>query len=242
MAELAAIFLSDPPDVWADLGFHVAGDRARVGPTTYVLGTPGKGVVAATITGLPALDGRTDLDGLPLRPAPSAVPPPVDHADRDPSTGGPSTGGPSTGDRPTQIPPSADQSSGAHPNGTFELDHLVVLTPDLDRTIDAIQAAGLDLRRTRDTGTYGAPMRQAFFKVGATILEVVGGPEATGDGPARFFGLAFTVRDLDATGAFLGDRLRPAKDAVQPGRRIATLDRGAGSKVPMTFMTPEPPR
>lgn len=208
MAELAAIFLSDPPDVWADLGFAVEGDRARVGSTTYVLGTPGKGVVAVAITGLPSLDGRADLDGLALRPA--AAP----------------------GSLPDDV----------HPNGVYELDHLVVLTPDLDRTIDAVQAAGLDLRRTRDTDTYGAPMRQAFFKVGATILEVVGGPETTGGGPARFFGLAFTVRDLDATAAALGDRLRPAKDAVQPGRRIATLDRGAGSKVPMTFMTPEPPR
>jgi hypothetical protein len=208
MADLAAIFLSDPPDIWADLGFAVDENRVRIGPTTYVLGEAGKGLVAVSITGLPALDGETQLDGLPLRPPP---------------------------DRAPEVP-------GEHPNGVYELDHLVVFTPDLQRTIEALEAAGLDLRRTRDTDTSGAPMRQAFFKLGPTILEVVGGPEATGDGPARLFGLAFTVRDLDATAAFLGDALRPPKDAVQRGRRIATLDRGVGSKVPTTFMSPEPPR
>ncbi|MBV9662995.1 MAG: glyoxalase, partial [Actinobacteria bacterium] len=65
--------------------------------------------------------------------------------------------------------------------------------------------------------------------------------DPTGDGPARFYGLAFTVADLDATAAYLGDRLRPAKDAVQPGRRIATLDKSAGSSVAIAFMSPGAP-
>jgi hypothetical protein len=127
-----------------------------------------------------------------------------------------------------------------HPNGVVGLDHLVVLTPDLRRTIDAIEAAGIDLRRVRDSGTYGAPMRQAFFKLGDVVLEVVGSAEPNGDGAPRFYGLAWTCRDLDETAAFFGDRLHAAKDAVQPGRRIATLDKTAGSSVSMAFMSPEP--
>ena len=85
-------------------------------------------------------------------------------------------------------------------------------------------------------------MQQAFFKLGEVILELVGPAEPQADaGPPRFFGLAFTVRDLDETAAFLGDRLHAAKDAVQPGRRIATLDKAlGGSSVPIAFMTPEP--
>ena len=83
-------------------------------------------------------------------------------------------------------------------------------------------------------------MVQVFFRLGEVVLEVVGGPQPSGDGPARFFGLAFTVADLDATARYLGDRLHPAKGAVQPGRRIATLDRGAGSTVAMAFMSPGP--
>lgn len=120
-----------------------------------------------------------------------------------------------------------------HPNGTVALDHLVVSTPDLGRTIAALEDAGLDLRRTRDAGR----VTQAFFKLGAVVLEVVGSTRPSGDGPARFWGLAFTVEDLDHTAKYLGDRLRPTKDAVQPGRRIATLDRDAGSSVAIAFMS-----
>jgi hypothetical protein len=48
------------------------------------------------------------------------------------------------------------------------------------------------------------------------------------------------VADLDALAARLGEQLAPAKDAVQPGRRIATLRAGAGVSPAMAFMTPEP--
>lgn len=122
-----------------------------------------------------------------------------------------------------------------HANGVTALDHLVITVPDLGRAIEGFEAAGLELRRTRDAGR----MHQAFFKAGDVILEVVGPPQPAGDGPARFFGLAWTVADLDATAARLGDRLHPAKDAVQPGRRIATLDKTAGSTVAHAFMSPE---
>jgi hypothetical protein len=47
------------------------------------------------------------------------------------------------------------------------------------------------------------------------------------------------VPDLDATAAALGERLGAVKDAVQPGRRIATLRRQAGAGVPLAFMSPE---
>jgi hypothetical protein len=95
------------------------------------------------------------------------------------------------------------------------------------------------LRRTREAGRAEQPRRQAFFRLGGTIVEVVGSPTASGPGPAEFWGLAFTVADLDATVEFLGDRLHPAADAVQPGRRIATLAPAGGSTVPLAFMSPE---
>ena len=126
-----------------------------------------------------------------------------------------------------------------HPNGVITLDHVVIGTPDLGRTIDAFESAGIRLRRTRDAGTPDRPTRQAFFRLGETIAEIVGSPTGSSPGPARFYGLAFTVADLDATATFLGDRLRPAKEAVQPGRRIATLDRAVGSSVPLAFMSGE---
>jgi catechol 2,3-dioxygenase-like lactoylglutathione lyase family enzyme len=125
----------------------------------------------------------------------------------------------------------------AHPNGVVALDHVVIGTPDLARTIAAFESAGIGLRRTRDAGTPDRPTRQAFFRLGETIAEVVGPPQGSSPGPARFYGLAFTVADLDATARFFGERLRPAKEAVQPGRKIATLDRSVGSTVPLAFMS-----
>jgi hypothetical protein len=131
-----------------------------------------------------------------------------------------------------------------HPNGVASLDHLVAISSDLDRTVAALEAAGLDLRRVREEPTPAGAPRQAFFRLGATILEVVQEPpEATeragGDRPAFFWGLAFTAPDLDATVAHLGDRVSEARPAVQPGRRIATLRRAAGLSVPVALITPQ---
>ena len=122
-----------------------------------------------------------------------------------------------------------------HPNGAIALDHLVVFTPDLDASIDEYSAMGLDLRRVRDAGR---GRQQAFFRIGNPILEVVGPIDVP---EAYAWGLTFTVGDLEATAALLGDLLRPAKDAVQPGRRIATVDRNAGSTTAIAFMSPHKP-
>ncbi len=138
-------------------------------------------------------------------------------------------------------PLSAERS--AHPNGVSALDHLVAISSDLDRTVAALQRAGLDLRRIREEPTPAGAPRQAFFRLGEPILEVVQAPaeaiERTGgDRPAFFWGLAFVAPDLEATVASLGDRVSEIRDAVQPGRRIATLRRSAGLSLPVALITP----
>lgn len=130
-----------------------------------------------------------------------------------------------------------------HPNGIAAIDHVVAISSALDRTASALTAAGLDLRRVREEPTPAGAPRQAFFRVGSTILEVVQEPpEVTaekGDRPAFFWGLAFVAPDLERTVAYLGeDRVSEIRDAVQPGRRIATLRRSAGLSVPVALMTP----
>jgi hypothetical protein len=135
------------------------------------------------------------------------------------------------------------QECPAHPNGIAVLDHVVAITPALDRTVAALQGAGLDLRRIREEPTPAGAPRQAFFRLGPTILEVVQEPaeaiERGGrDRPAFFWGLAFVAPDLDATVAGLGDRISEIRPAVQPGRRIATLRRSAGLAVPIALITP----
>jgi len=84
-------------------------------------------------------------------------------------------------------------------------------------------------------------MRQMFFRLGEVILEVIGQQDVAGEGDPGFFGLALTVDDLDAVAASLGPALGDAKDAVQEGRRIATLrHRDLGMSVAMALMSPEP--
>ena len=93
----------------------------------------------------------------------------------------------------------------------------------------------------RETTSYGSPMRQVFFRAGSVVVELVGPDQPTADGPAGFFGLAFTVTDLDAAAELLGAGLGAPKDAVQPGRRIATLrHRDLGLSVAIALMSPEP--
>jgi hypothetical protein len=133
-------------------------------------------------------------------------------------------------------PPPAVPAS--HDNGTVALDHLVVMSPDPDRTIEALGVHGIEPRRQRHTDQYGPPFTQTFFRLGRPILELIGPESPAGREPARFYGVAFTVEDLDATSALLGDRLGRVKDAVQPGRRIATLRREAGAGIPLAFMSP----
>ncbi len=146
---------------------------------------------------------------------------------------------------PTSIRPvdrAVDPGEAHHPNGVQGLDHVVVATPDPPRTWEALESSGFELRRTRAATIAGQPGSQGFFWAGEVILEVVG-PNATSDGPAAIWGLAAWCADLDATVAWLGpDRCGEARDAVQPGRRVATLrTRELGIAVPMLLMSPHVP-
>jgi hypothetical protein len=139
----------------------------------------------------------------------------------------------------------AADAAGPHPNGVVRVDHVVMLTPDLDRTVTDLESRGFDLRRTREGPTPGGSTHQVFFRAGEPILEVVLAPEGSSvardpDGPERLWGLAFTVEDLEHTADALGDLLGPPRDAVQPGRRIATLREAAGVGPAVAFMSTGP--
>jgi catechol 2,3-dioxygenase-like lactoylglutathione lyase family enzyme len=205
--------IADEPSAWAELGFAVEGDTCVVGEVRIRLAgrSAGKGLAGWALCGLDGEPGTDvmDLDGLATT-----------RSDRE--------------------PPNA---SAVHPNGIAALDHVVAISSDLDRSIAALQRAGLDLRRVREEPTPAGAPRQAFFRLGAEILEVVQAPteaiERTGgDRPAFFWGLAFVAPDLEGTVARLGEHAGEIRDAVQPGRRIATLRRSAGLALPIALMTP----
>jgi len=135
----------------------------------------------------------------------------------------------------------------AHANGVCAIDHIVAMTPALDRSVQALERAGLALRRIREQPTPAGAPRQAFFRLGEEILEVVQEPEhvlAAREGseqrPAKLWGLALLTSDLDRTVAVLGEHVGEARAAVQPGRRIATVRRSAGLAVPVALMSAKP--
>jgi hypothetical protein len=125
-----------------------------------------------------------------------------------------------------------------HPAGVTQIDHLVVLTPELDRTTEALGQVGVERRRVREVETDDGPLRQGFFRLGEVILEVVEHARDE-DGPARFWGITFAVEDLQAAAELLGDHLGSIRDAVQPGRRIATVRREAELGLPVALISAE---
>ena len=135
----------------------------------------------------------------------------------------------------------APEPGGAHPNGITAIDHVVAFSPDLERTVPVLEAAGLDLRRRREGPTGGGSARQAFFRVGEAILEVVEHPAhareaGDADAPARLWGLALLTPDIDATAAAAGPLIGAVKEAIQPGRRIATFTREASLGVAVAVL------
>ncbi len=123
-----------------------------------------------------------------------------------------------------------------HPNGATGIDHLVIVSSSLDRTMAALSRAGIELKRTQESERG----RMGFRRLGSAVLEVVQRDELESD-EARFWGLAVVVISIEELSERMGERLGPIKQAVQPGRRIATLRADAGISVPLAFMSPEPP-
>lgn len=125
----------------------------------------------------------------------------------------------------------------AHPNGARAVDHVVVTTPNVQRTTHALERLGIAPRRTvEDVRGRGSVYR--FFLLGTCVLDLIGPHEPSGNGFARFSGIAFAVEDVDHLA-----RTVPAagevREAAQPGRRVVTVDtQVAGTSPPLAFMTP----
>jgi hypothetical protein len=220
-ASLTELRIADRPEAWSALGFHVEDGAVRIdGVTIRLVGTEaGRGIVGWGFD----VAVPDAIDGLPTVSAPPADPP-----------------------------------RALHPNGAGAVDHVVVLTDEVARTRAALAEIGLEPRRTVEGMAGDRAILYTFFRMGPAILELIGPPAETGspepglrpttpaprlpENAARFWGLAFVIDDLDGLADRLGDDLRHVHDAVQPGRRIASLRSSAGLSVPVAFMTPDPRR
>ncbi len=181
-------------------------------------------------SGFAVVDGRTRIGSVPV----------AFGAER-----GWTLSGPASADfdgLPTKLGAAAsEEPAPEHPIGALSIDHVVVFTPSLERTTAAFERNGIRCRRVREVGPEEARLRQGFFRLGEVIAEVVQVPpeQAGPDGAARFWGLTITVADIDGAAAELGPLCGTVRDAVQSGRRIATLKREAGLGLPVALISPE---
>lgn len=211
-SQLRALIVDDPIEAWNAAGF-AGDDVVTIGSTTIVTTAASENRGDGHRHGIvgASIDGVGELDGLQL------------------GTWRPAAAG-------------ADDGNVEHPNGVVAIDHVVVMTPDCDRTTKAFEDQGIEARKVRKIELPTGDRRQTFFWLGDVICELVG-PDTAHDadaahlGPAQWWGLALTVRDLEATATLLGDFVSPIKDAVQPGRSVCTLRRDAGLGVPILFIS-----
>jgi predicted enzyme related to lactoylglutathione lyase len=78
---------------------------------------------------------------------------------------------------------------GTNENTVDYLEHIVVMTPSLEEAIAEHEKIGLPCKRIREAG---GGVRQAFFKLEQTVLEIVG----PGRGTPQVWGLAFMCKDI----------------------------------------------
>jgi len=119
------LIVADDPARWAALGFDVTDHSSQIGSVRLRFLAPAGGSPDGPDAPAPATTAP-GIVGWSLRDAQST------------ELDGLAT---TLSERPLAEP------APAHPNGVRAIDHVVAASPDLDRSVAALQAAGLDLRR-----------------------------------------------------------------------------------------------
>ncbi len=116
----------------------------------------------------------------------------------------------------------------------WDVDHVVLLVPDLEEVITALREAGADLRLRMEVR--GRPT--AFFRVG-TVLEVI----QTRVTVPGLYGVALATHepldDLRQRWAAAGHDVSDVRPAIQPGRTIFTVRNLESGLVVMDAPAPE---
>ena len=209
---LRRIAIGDDPSAWRAAGFDVLGNELRLGKVVIELvGSAGqRGFHGWAIDGV-----TTDIEHIPRIQDPPEQ----------------------------QTEALAETSSSSSLNAIFAIDHVVVTTNDVARTVASFERVGLQERRTTTTSTPMGERRQSFLWAGRVIIEVIGPVDAEladrNDGHASIWGLALVASNLQVTSQVLDSALSEPRDAVQPGRKIATMrTKELDISVPIVVMSP----
>ena len=202
--------VADPADAWTRAGFGIdADDVCRIGDVGIRLvgRDRGTGIVGWSLRGLPSDGAIHDLDGVPTtRSRPGGGIGPI--------------GG---------IPCSAGHSPERRHRDRPR--RAAVTRPRSDGRVARRYRCG-PRAGERDGELGGRPIRQIFFRFGEVIVEVVGSPDAAGEGPSTLWGMTYVVADIDATASFFGDRTGRSTMRCSPAGgspRCATMSLGCRS-------------
>lgn len=209
---LAELAINADANAWHEVGFNVTVGRCRIGEVELAYTADQERPTGLRGWTIAGLAVEADLGGIPTQ---------HDH-----------------------LPVSPGGRASPHPCGVIGIDHVVLFSSALEKTIASFEDAGVRCRRRREgAGPGGHPLEQAFFRLGSVIVEAVGvANEHAGPDGSRLWGITFCVADLDEAVAQLGKgrMIGSPKDAVQPGRRIATVRKQAGLGLPVALISPEP--
>jgi hypothetical protein len=207
---LTELRIGDSEDLWLDLGFETAEGRCRLGTTDIVLTGSTEG---RGIHGWTWSGAHSTAQVGDITTA--VVSAPDDDRDDDVTPG------------PT------------HRNGAVGLFYVVLFGPSWKEAAGAVASLGLDPGHGVAMGSSRPVTLRSLADAGDVGVEVIGPEEPDPARGWRLWGIIVEVDDLDRTAEHLGRRLRSIKQAVQPGRRIATLDKAAGSTVATAFIGPD---
>lgn len=109
------------------------------------------------------------------------------------------------------------------------LDHLVIATPNPDRTAALYGARlGLDMKLDRTIPAIGT--RFLFFRTGGLVFEIIHRlKDGRGDGPDKIYGVSWRVADVEATRKRLqeaGLEVSEVREGRKPGTRVFTVRTG----------------
>ena len=123
-----------------------------------------------------------------------------------------------------------------HANGVHSIDHIVVKCGDVAHAESQFNSIGMSPNRKVTNQSKG--MHYLFYKTGSTIIEVVC-PIFKNSERGFIWGITFVTPDIDATYDYLKPLVKTPWNAVQPGRRIMTLNtEHLDISVKMAFISP----
>lgn len=122
-----------------------------------------------------------------------------------------------------------ERSAETAPAAVSLLDHLVIATPDPERTAALYGARlGLDMKLDRTIAAIGT--RFLFFRTGGLVFEIIHRiKDGRSDGPDKIYGVSWRVADVEATRTRLqeaGLEVSEVREGRKPGTRVFTVRTG----------------